>query len=502
MQDLGIRGTGATADGARIDKCEHWLLAIASDTGTAAWRALPYGELLRRRWRQRNSRIPVQTLATDLPNARGTRVVLVEFKPGLSAFQRLELARRAIERVAEAHPRELAVSTAGFTPAASALVCEALVAAAAAEVCALPTRKAAAPPGSRLQVLRLYGQPAGRDYARTLAEAAGNGLARQLSFLPPNELFPGSYRAKVEALATEHGWETEFLDEASLARRGAGAFLAVTQGSDTPDAGILRVSYRRAGRSRGPRLALVGKGICFDTGGVNLKSARHMLGMHEDMQGSAVALGTLLALSRLAVDFDIDCWLALAMNHIGPRAYKPNDVVCALDGTTIEIVHSDAEGRMVLADTLTLACRAKPALVIDYATLTGACIHALGKAYSGIFTNRESLHPLLIVAGQSSGERVWPFPQDEDYDRALDSPIADIRQCAVEGEADHILAARFLSRFVPREVPWLHLDLGSSNVKGGLAHIPTDTTGFGVRYSLNLLLEQRLLDHLEGSRNG
>ena len=200
--------------------------------------------------------------------------------------------------------------------------------------------------------------------------------------------------ANQQALAREHGWECELFDQATLARRGAGAFLAVAQGSPAMDAGILRLGYRphavrhRRGRRRST-LALVGKGICFDPGGDNLERARHMFGMYEDLQGSAAALGTLLA---------------LATNHIGPQSYTPNDVVRALDGTTIEIVHTDAEGRMVLADTLTLASHERPALIVDYATLTGACIRALGKAYSGVFTNRARLHPLLIEAGRGC----WP----------------------------------------------------------------------------------------------
>ena len=211
-----------------------------------------------------------------------------------------------------------------------------------------------------------------------------------------------------------------------------------------------------------------------------------------DVAASAVALGTLLALTRLEVDFPVDCWMALAMNHIGPKAYKPNDVVRALDGTTIEIIHTDAEGRMVLADTLTMASKKKPALVIDYATLTGACVYSLGRAYSGVFTNREDFHSALIAAGRASGERVWPFPQDDDYDHDLESTIADVKQCAEDGQADHILAARFLSRFVKHEVPWIHIDLAARKRKGGLAHIPTETTGFGVRYTCNLLLDQEL----------
>ena len=153
---------------------------------------------------------------------------------------------------------------------------------------------------------------------------------------------------------------------------------------------------------------------------------------------------------------------------------------------------------MILADTLALAGKKKPGFMIDYATLTGACVYALGTSYSGAFTNRPDLIPTLIETGRNSGERVWPFPMDEDYDTQLESKVADIKQCSTEGEADHILAARFLNRFVDKTIPWLHIDLASGNHKGGLAHIPTDITGFGVRYTLNLLLEQNVLTHAGG----
>ena len=237
---------------------------------------------------------------------------------------------------------------------------------------------------------------------------------------------------------------------------------------------------------------LVGKGICYDTGGTNLKPANYMFGMHEDMQGSAVALGTLLALTKLNFNRPVECWMALAMNHIGSKAYKPNDVIRASDGTTVEVVHTDAEGRMVLADTLALASKEKPSLIIDYATLTGACMYSIGTSYSGIFTNQNKWHLNLIKAGEDSGERVWPFPLDEDFDQMLKSDIADIKQCSQEGGVDHILASRFLQRFVKNNTPWIHIDLSSSSKKGGLAHIPTNTTGFGVRYTVNLLLKNYL----------
>ncbi|MGD8574857.1 MAG: leucyl aminopeptidase family protein, partial [Gammaproteobacteria bacterium] len=189
----------------------------------------------------------------------------------------------------------------------------------------------------------------------------------------------------------------------------------------------------------------------------------------------------------------VDCWLALAVNDIGPSSFKPNDVVTASNGTTIEVVHTDAEGRMVLADTLAIAARAKPALIMDYATLTGACVFSLGSRYSGVFTNRDHLRDVLIEGGRQSGERVWPFPVDEDYDQRLESTIADVKQCTIDSEADHILAARFLGRFAGEQSAWVHTDLSASECKGGLAHIPSEVTGFGVRLTVNLLLDQQLV---------
>jgi leucyl aminopeptidase len=148
---------------------------------------------------------------------------------------------------------------------------------------------------------------------------------------------------------------------------------------------------------------------------------------------------------------------------------------------------------MALADTLALAAREKPDLILDFATLTGACVGALTERFSGVFTNRADWHATLELAGRRSGERVWPFPMDEDFDADLESKIADVLQCTPDSKGDHILAARFLKRFVPDEIPWVHVDLASSNRSGGLAHVPTDQTGFGVRYATYLLLDQDLV---------
>ena len=155
---------------------------------------------------------------------------------------------------------------------------------------------------------------------------------------------------------------------------------------------------------------------------------------------------------------------------------------------------------MVLADTLALAARTRPRLMLDFATLTGACVYALTERMSGVFTNRQELAPQLTAAGRASGERVWNFPFDSDYDSDLESRTADILQCAVDGKGDHILAARFLNRFVPAELPWVHLDLAAAVRHGGLAHVTTDITGFGVRYALELLLKSRVLDGFGGRR--
>jgi leucyl aminopeptidase len=278
----------------------------------------------------------------------------------------------------------------------------------------------------------------------------------------------------------------KFYGETQLKRLGAGAFLAVARGNGRRDAGIAYLSYRPRGAAAAA-VSLVGKGICFDTGGTNLKAHKGMLDMHTDMEGSAVALGSLYALHALRSPLAADCWLAITENRIGPLAYKPQDIVRAANGTTIQVIHTDAEGRMVLADALSLASAKKPRAIIDYATLTGACVHALTERYSGAFTNRPEARTLIESAGASSGERVWCFPMDVDYDTDLESSVADIMQCAADGKGDHILAARFLNRFVPNDIAWLHLDLAAGTRHGGLAHIATEITGFGVRYTLELL---------------
>jgi len=463
-------------------------LIVLLDTGFRALDRLPYGQALARVMERRNVKLGHEPIALELPNSYGTRIAIAGLEKDISAFDLLTTARKLVFAHRADRPRRLAVICHQLDSAVAQRALEAVVAAALAADFAMPEFKRKPEKRISLREIVLHGVARRLDFAATIAEARGNNLARYLTALPPNELTPTHYRRRVEGLARKYRWKTEFWDTRKLRRLGAGAFLAVAQGSPETDAGIMRLRYSpRGGRSRGA-LALIGKGICFDTGGTNLKPARHMHGMHEDMEGSAVALGTLLALTELKVDFPVECWLALAQNHIGPNAYKQNDVVAAANGKTIEVMHTDAEGRMILADTLHFASKQKPRLMIDYATLTGSCVAALSTRISGAFTNRRAFISDLIKAGEDSGERVWPFPLAEDFRSALKSEIADIRQCTLDSDADHILAALFLKEFVDGDLPWIHIDLSAGNHKGGLAHVATDITGFGVRFSLELVL--------------
>ena len=350
----------------------------------------------------------------------------------------------------------------------------------------LPSRKTnkKKPFRNELAKIILHGYKDASGFTLLRSKAEGNILSRELTVLPPNELTPDLYCSRIKKLAKSEGWKYEKYDLKKLRKIGAGAFVAVAQGSDSEDAGIVHLQRRVKGSDK--TVALVGKGICFDTGGHNLKPARYMYGMHEDMNGSAVALGIFLAATRANLDVNIDCWLAIAQNHIGPRAYKQNDVVTALNGDTIEIINTDAEGRMVLADTLSLATKKNPDVVIDFATLTGTMWVALGSRYSGIFSNNDNLTQQAVDSGKLCGERVVAFPMDSDYKIALKSTIADIKQCSMEPEADHILAALFLSRFVGK-TPWIHMDLSASRNTGGLGAVGSDVTGFGVGWGLQMI---------------
>ncbi len=424
--------------------------------------------------------LPKSPVAVQLPG--GTLMVAAMLKADASTFETHELVRKALALLLAERPGSLTLAVFGEeafkTRAAEAAAYVALV-----NSVPLPSRKSKADPV--LKAIQLFGCRSADGFVRVQALAEGNVLTRSLTVQGPDELTPGVYRKRIQALAKQYGWTVEEYAFDKLKKMGAGAFCAVAQGSPAKDAAIVRISYKGP-KTKGKKVAFVGKGICFDTGGHNLKPAKYMQGMHEDMNGSAVVLGILAAASKLKLPVALEGWVALAENHISPQAYRQNEVVKALNGTTIEVVHTDAEGRMVLADTLTLAARGKPELIADFATLTGSMHYALGSRMSGVFASSSALAHQASRAATASGERIVVFPYPEDYDSSLDSTVADVKQCSMEGEADHILATRFLSRFVG-DTPWLHMDLSGHSCKGGLGAVMSDANGFGVAWGLTLL---------------
>lgn len=477
---------------------DHLVIVISTQAGKAAWAALPAGQALAAAARRRQLTKAGSVFTLHLADPCPVTVGIAD--PDATAFAWLTLARKLAAETRTARPAKIGVMTCGAPDGIGAAWLEAAVSGLFAAEGEMPRFRSSGDARTSRQVtITLLDDATSLDLTRIRAEAEGNHLARWLTALPPNRLDATGYVELVEELAEREGWDFSFFDEAALQKEGAGAFLAVARSNPRRDAGIARLRYRPPkGSTEGAPLALVGKGICFDTGGTNLKPFRGMLDMHEDMQGSAVALGTLLALTRIGYPHAVDCWLAITENRTGPDAYKSRDVVTAANGVTIEVIHTDAEGRMVLADTLALAARDRPTLIIDYATLTGSCVAALTCRYSGVFGNRTAVLDTAVSAGRACGERTWAFPMDEDFDEALESRVADVLQCSTDNDGDHILAARFLQRFVPRETPWLHIDLAAGHRKGGLGLIPTAQTGFGVRLTLAMLLDHGLLESTAG----
>ena len=332
--------------------------------------------------------------------------------------------------------------------------------------------------------VRICGLAAGSLFKLACARARANHLARWLAALPGNLLTPAGLIELAAAAGREHGLEIELMSIADLSRAGAGAFTAVTGADGT--GGLIRLGWRPPGKAPVKKVALVGKGVTFDTGGVNLKPHRHMLAMHADMAGAAACLAATCAAARLNLPLHIDCWLAVADNRVFRQAYAPGDVVQAADGTTIEVVHSDAEGRMLLADALYFAAGRRPQAIASMATLTGSMIAALGTRMSGALASNRKLLASALAAAEDCGERLVAFPLAADYESVLESKIADIRQCAVTGNADHIAAALLLRRFVGGRA-WLHLDLAASHHEGGLGAIAGSHTGFGASWAVQWL---------------
>lgn len=333
-----------------------------------------------------------------------------------------------------------------------------------------------------------------REKLRAMAEAVRRGrivaeatnVARDLVNEPGNALTPAELGRRARDLARRTGLRCRLLGPPELRRMGARALLGVARGSQEPPRLII-LEYR-GGRRGGPHLGLVGKGITFDSGGISIKPAENMEAMKGDMAGAAAVLAATSAIAQLQIPIHVTAVVPATENLPSGTALKPGDILRAMSGKTIEVINTDAEGRLVLADALHYACRQKVSHLVDVATLTGACVVALGTLNSGAFASNQALLDKVVAAGRATGEKIWPMPMDVEYDELIKSDVAEIKNTGGR-KGGAITAAKFLQRFVG-DTPWVHLDIAGTfetdkekgyQVKGG--------TGVMVRTLVNLAVE-------------
>jgi leucyl aminopeptidase len=334
----------------------------------------------------------------------------------------------------------------------------------------------------QLKTLKIISEAAAaakKTFASLNAVADGVFTTRDLVWEPANKLYPESFAERCLVL-TELGVEVEILDERKMGKLGMGALLGVGLGSER-DSRLVVMTYKGGKKSAKP-IAFVGKGVTFDTGGISLKPGAGMWDMKWDMGGAGVVAGLMHALAGRKAKVNAIGVIGLVENMPDGKAQRPGDIVTSMSGQTIEVLNTDAEGRLVLADALWYTQdRFKPKAMINLATLTGAIIVALGEHTAGMFSNDDALAEQLAAAGQAVSEPVWRLPMNDDYDRMIDADGADMKNIAGSRSAGSIVAAQFLQRFV-NKVPWAHLDIAGvtwSSKGGPLA--PKGGTGFGVR---------------------
>ena len=305
-------------------------------------------------------------------------------------------------------------------------------------------------------------------------------LARDLVSEPPNELNPKHYTEEILKL-TKLGLKVEVFGEKDLKKMGMNSLLGVGQGSSN-ETFLVTIKWNGK-KEKGKPLCFVGKGVCFDTGGISLKPARFMEEMKYDMGGSAVVVGLMKTLALRKAKVNAVGVVGLVENMPGSNAQRPGDIVKSYSGKTIEVLNTDAEGRLVLADALAYAEKEfKPKFIIDLATLTGAIIIALGEEYAGLFSNDDKLSEQLFKIGNIINEKVWRLPLHKNYDKLIKSKYADVQNINYAGGAGSITAAQFLQRFVSKETPWVHLDIAGMAFSKKAASINSGgATGFGVR---------------------
>jgi len=317
-------------------------------------------------------------------------------------------------------------------------------------------------------------------YRAPAAVAAAVAFTRDLVSEPANILYPETLAERAAALAAT-GLAVEVLDEKRLQELGMGALLGVAQGSVRP-ARVVVLQHRGGAPDSAP-VAFIGKGVTFDTGGISIKPAAGMGEMKWDMAGAGVVIGLMRLLAARQARVNAVGIAGLVENMPSGTAQRPGDIVRSLSGQTIEVLNTDAEGRLVLADALWYCQdRFKPRLMVDLATLTGAVVVALGHEHAGLFANNDELAERLIAAGNTVGEKLWRLPLAEAHDRAIDSDAADVKNIAGDRAAGSIIGAQFLKRFVKNDVPWAHLDIaGVAWSKKDAATVPKGATAFGVR---------------------
>ncbi len=321
--------------------------------------------------------------------------------------------------------------------------------------------------------------------SRARAVAEGVALARDLVNRPGGSLTATQLADAAVAAAELAGIESEVWGPDRLAEEGCGGLLGVNAGS-TEEPRLVRLTYRPAGESRGT-VHFVGKGITFDTGGLNLKPFEGMQTMKIDMGGAAAVIGAMRAVSALAPDVTVVGTCCCTDNQPGPTATKPGDVLRIRNGKTVEVLNTDAEGRLVLADGLSLAAEDEPDLIVDLATLTGACMVALGLDYAGLMGNDDAAIARVESAAGASGEKVWHLPLPAEYRKQLDSEVADLRNIGSGRFGGTLVAGLFLEAFVG-EVPWVHLDIaGPVTTETAAGEFAKGATGFGVRTLLELV---------------
>jgi leucyl aminopeptidase len=324
--------------------------------------------------------------------------------------------------------------------------------------------------------------------ARISGIVDGVNLAREWSHEPPNIINPVTLVERAQALASETDLKCEIFGGDELAEMGAGAILSVGLGSKTPSQMIIFEHPGHGAGAGSQPVVVVGKAITFDTGGYSLKPTKGMLGMKFDKCGGMTVIGIMKAVAALNLPLPVVGIVAAAENMISSYAYRPSDIITSLSGKTIEIISTDAEGRMVLSDALTYArTELNPRAIIDLATLTGGVVTALGKVRAGLMSNDDTLAETLAAAGDRTDERLWRLPLDEEYFELIKGSDSDLKNSAGVPQASSIVGGTFLKQFVMNEVPWAHIDIAGMATEEKGAKGGRSATGFGVRLVLDYL---------------